>query len=174
MGKHRDWTEIRDDYQLSGLSFAKIAEKYGVSLTTLKKAAKREGWTKTVGHTEQINRLAKRIPTQKDTSERAPRLEKADSEQSFRDAVDMLIEKAKMAAAILPPVQVQALKQLSGVMKDLASLKGWDKDEYDRAEQQARIDKLRAETESAKREESGEIQVRIMGMSEEEIEEVIE
>ena len=173
MGKHRDWTEIRDDYQLSGLSFAKIAEKYGVSITTLKKAAKREGWTKAVGHTEQVKHIAKRIPTQKDTKERTPRSEIPDGEQSFREAVDLLIEKAKFAAEVLPPLQVQALKQLSGVLKDLASLKGWDKDEYDRAEQQARIDKLRAETESAKREESGEIQIRIMGMSEEDIEEVI-
>lgn len=46
MGKHRDWTEVEKDYQENGLSLKQLAEKYGISVSTLKKAAMRQGWSK--------------------------------------------------------------------------------------------------------------------------------
>jgi transposase-like protein len=46
VGKHRDWTEIAKDYRENGLSLTELAEKYEVSVSTLKKAAMRQGWSK--------------------------------------------------------------------------------------------------------------------------------
>ncbi len=46
MGKHRDWSEIEKDYQENGLSLAELAEKHDISVSTLKKAAMRQGWSK--------------------------------------------------------------------------------------------------------------------------------
>lgn len=186
MGKHRDWTEIRDDYQLNGLSYAKLAAKYNVPIDTLKKAAARQGWTNRKAKKEKIldlraGRVSKAVrsvemaPEENGTFEMALRDEREDlsPEERFQRVVCSLLYKVEASVDVISPDNAKALRALSGALKDLASLKGWDKDEYDRAEQQARIDKLRAETESAKREESGEIQIRIMGMSEEDIEEVI-
>ena len=40
------WRELRQEYATTGISYRKIADKYGVSFNTLKDRAKREGWTK--------------------------------------------------------------------------------------------------------------------------------
>ena len=53
MGKHRDWTEIEKDYLESGLSLSQLAQKYGVSISTLKKTAARQGWAKKRSGSEQ-------------------------------------------------------------------------------------------------------------------------
>ena len=45
MGKHRDWTDIANDYRENGLSFSQLAAKYDVPIDTLKKASARQGWS---------------------------------------------------------------------------------------------------------------------------------
>ena len=42
--KHADWIVIRTDYETTGISQRKLAEKYSVSFNTLKDRANREGW----------------------------------------------------------------------------------------------------------------------------------
>ncbi len=184
MGKHRDWTEIRNDYQLNGLSYAKLAEKYGISIGTLKKAAAREGWTNRKQKAERltdtkinraermIGRAEKKVPDENGTKETVPFEETP--ENRFQRTVSKLLEKAEIAVDNLPPDAAKAIKELSGALKDLAALKGWNKDELDRQEQQARIEKLRAETRNASREdEKQHFDVSIMGMSVEELAEIL-
>ena len=187
MGKHRDWTEIRDDYQLNGLSYAKLAAKYNVPIDTLKKAAARQNWTNRKAKKEKIldlraGRVTKAVrsaevaPPENGTFEMAlfDEREELTAEERFQRVVCRLLEKVEASVAVIDPENAKGLRALSGALKDLASLKGWDKDELDREEQRTKIERLRAETESLKREESGgDIQIRIMGMSEEDIEEVI-
>jgi transposase-like protein len=38
------WLQIQTEYETTGLSYRKLADKYGVSFHTLSKRAKREGW----------------------------------------------------------------------------------------------------------------------------------
>ena len=171
MGKHRDWTEIRIDYQQNGLSYAKIADKYGVSIVTVKKAAKREGWVKACTKTAKAESVAKKIPAQKDTAERTPRpkLERTDDEPTgqeekdrFLGVVRRLLDKIEASVELMPPECAKELKSLSGALKDLSTIAGWDKDENDLAEQRARIEKLRAETKAATDEASRAVTVRFV------------
>ena len=152
MGKHRDWSQLRQEYENSGLSFSRLADKYDTSISTIKKAAKREGWTKIKTDTAHAEKILKRIPERKytdenGTEEMVPRSPKADSEERFRNVVELLLEKAEAAVEFIPPEQVQALKQLTGVVRDLQALLKLNKDELDREEQRARIDKMVAEKE---------------------------
>ena len=40
-----DWKKIKSDYIAGGTSYRKLAEKYGVSFSTLKDIARKEKWT---------------------------------------------------------------------------------------------------------------------------------
>lgn len=44
--KKPDWMAIRNEYLTTGIAYRPLAEKYGVSLSTLSKRAKKEGWVK--------------------------------------------------------------------------------------------------------------------------------
>ncbi len=161
MGKHRDWTEIRNDYQQNGLSYAKLADKYNVPIDTLKKAAAREGWTNRKERQEKLTgiktrRAAKAVasvseetaPDRNGTEETAPNPTDND-EALFARTVSGLLAKIWAAMEYAPLDDARALKSLSGALKDLATLKGWCKDELDREEQRARIEKLRADVRQA-------------------------
>ena len=188
MGKHRDWTEIRDDYQLNGLSYAKLAEKYGVSIDTLKKAAARQGWTNRKQKADKLSEIKtrragkaicaaeKKAPVENGTIETAPAENgtEVSTEDRFQRAVSMLIEKAEIAIDRLPPEETKAIKELSGALKDLAALKGWNKDDLDRQEQKARIEKLRVDAANAKTDDGRKISVNIMGMDVDELAEVLQ
>ena len=40
-----DWKKIKSEYIAGGTSYRKLAEKYGVSFSTLKRVAVKEKWT---------------------------------------------------------------------------------------------------------------------------------
>lgn len=158
MGKHRDWTEIREDYKTSGLSYAALSRKYNVPIDTLKKAAIRQGWEKqpekrarTVKRAaekmaEEENGTDEMAPLENGTIETAPREAR---EARFYRTVDLLLEKAEAAAEIADPDQVDKIRKLASALKDLQSLLRLGKDELDKDEQKARIAKLKAETADA-------------------------
>lgn len=175
MGKHRDWTEIRDDYQLNGLSYAKLAAKYNVPIDTLKKAAARQGWTKRKEKKERAESIkARRVekafaavemaPAQNGTEEMAPDEPGpgVSEAERFQGIVSSLLAKLALAADRVDPRDTKGMRAISGAMKDLAALKGWNKDELDRQEQRARIEKLRADTSSAADAASREVTIRFV------------
>ena len=145
MGKHRDWTDIRAEYE-RGKSLPRISETHGISLSTLKKACSREGWIK--GKAE-IDRLetrvkaaqAKMAPEPKGTAETAPPGD-TPHETAERILRGLLDDVAGMVGAVS---STKELRELTSSFKDLWGLLN-AKDELDREEQAARIAKLRAET----------------------------
>ena len=154
MGKHRDWTEIREDYQANGLNYAALAQKYGVPLDTLKKAAARQGWTKRKEKRQEKQQAAvkkisaKMAPPENGTEEMAPAQSNFGQAEQFDRTVAKLLTKVEQAVDFMPPESTQALKQLTGALKDLQGLLRMTKDDLDREEQRARIEKLRAEIET--------------------------
>jgi uncharacterized protein YjcR len=166
VGRHRDWTPIREEYQRGEISYADLAKKYGVSLDTLKKAAAREGWTRTKAKRDKrerakerrVERVVEKAP--KGTGEKAPVPNGTEGEEErrarFSGVVERLLVKIDQAVDMTPPDDTRGLKSLSGALKDLAALGGWSKDELDIEEQQARIAKLRADTQAAQAVESRE------------------
>ena len=149
MGKHRDWTEIRKEYE-QGASLQRLANKYDISIGTIKKACARENWVK--GKTK-LDRIAKNVEkaiqngtkengtAENGTEEKVPTV-------PFHKRIDAAalatLQKIETAIELVPPEQVQAIKQITGALKDLVQITGGS--ELDREEQKARIDKLRAET----------------------------
>lgn len=168
MGKHRDWTEIAKDYRENGLSYAKLAEKYGVPIDTLKKAAARQGWTKTKekrsrNEKRKLQSVGKAVDAARktapngtdemapeDAGEMAPApveviLEAEDPRAAFQRLVSEMMQRMREAVLLVDPGDASSMKLLTGALKDLQSLQGI-KSDLDLEEQRARIDKLRADT----------------------------
>lgn len=167
MGKHRDWTEIANDYRENGLSYAALAKKYDVPLPTLKKAAVRQGWAKAreerkvqaiVDAVEQIeNGTDEMVPDENGTGETVPTAEivplypdkvmPAESEAvKFQRIVDSLMDRVEDAICHMDVTSPAALKLMTSALKDLRDLKHLNKTKLDIEEQMARIEKLRSET----------------------------
>ena len=173
MGKHRDWTEIEKDYQENGLSLKELAVKYDVSISTLKKAAMRQGWGKgrvapkrrqtadrvkaTLTEVEEMEpngtdemepeqmepNGTKVVPLWPDDQTVLPAESGA---ERFQRIVDGMLDRVEEAICKVDTSNAGAVKLLTAALKDLRSLKGLDKSPLDLEEQKARIEKLRSET----------------------------
>lgn len=173
MGKHRDWTEIAKDYRENGLSLADLAEKYEVSVSTLKKAAMRQGWSKgrvaperrrkAVQVKAALANVEKMEPAEMEPEKMEPEemepvpngtvvplypdkvLPAEDDATRFRRLVDELMNRVEDAICQMDVTQPGSVKLMTGALKDLRSLKGLDKTVLDIEEQKARIEKLKSE-----------------------------
>lgn len=173
MGKHRDWTEIEKDYQENGLSLKELAVKYNVSISTLKKAAMRQGWGKgrvapkrrqaadrvkaALTEVEEMepNGTDEMEPEQMEPNgtkvvplwpENQTILPAEDGAERFQRIVDEMLDRVEDAICRVDTSNAGAVKLLTAALKDLRSLKGLDKSPLDLEEQKARIEKLRSET----------------------------
>lgn len=164
MGKHRDWSAIEKDYREGDLSYAELAEKYNVSISTLKKAAARQGWRPGKGKAASIRRAAKALgkmePSEMEpSSETEPEMEPKGTDDGYGiERFDYLvgamaerIEQAIFRTAEDEKADLNAIKILVSALKDLRDLQHRNKSELDLEEQRARIEKLRAETAALKR-----------------------
>ena len=173
MGKHRDWTEIEKDYQENGLSLKELAVKYDVSISTLKKAAMRQGWGKgrvapkrrqaadrvkaALTEVEEMepNGTDEMEPEQMEPNgtkvvplwpENQTVLPAESGAERFQRIVDEMLDRVEDAICRVDTSNAGAVKLLTAALKDLRSLKGLDKSPLDLEEQKARIEKLRSET----------------------------
>lgn len=150
-----DWSKIEKDYLESGLSYAQLAEKYGVSLAAIKKQASRKGWAKKRSGSEQ---KAERVETAlaQVSHEMSPEnvttvdtvrvLDRETETQRFNRIVDGMLDRVQDAICMVNTSDAASIKLLTAALKDLRSLKGLDKTDLDREEQRARIAKLRSDT----------------------------
>lgn len=167
MGKHRDWSEIAKDYQENGLSYAELAEKYHVSISTLKKAAARQGWTETkerrrkaadamikaIENAVENGTAGNGTEAENGTGKMAPvtmlypdRVLPAENDAvRFARIVSELMDKVEDAICHMDVTNPGAVKLMTGALKDLRDLKGLNKTALDIEEQKARIEKLRSE-----------------------------
>jgi hypothetical protein len=136
-----DWKRIRADYIAGGISYRKLAEKYGVSFNTLKTRATEEQWY--------------RLRQQKDHKTTTKVIESLSDKESKIDdkyfrLVDKLFDKAEEVIVNTPIWQPTTLKEMATTMKYLKECKGV-KSEADMREQEARIARLRKEVEDDNR-----------------------
>lgn len=125
-----DWKKIKKEYVAGGISYRKLAEKYGVSFNTLEKAARREGWYE--------------LRRQADEKSATKVVEAVSSRNAkLNEAVDLALEAA--CKYLSAPGQLRAvdLKDVTTALKNLRDLKGI-KSDADMEEQRARIEALRA------------------------------
>ena len=132
-----DWNKIKAEYIAGGTSYRRLADKYGVSRTTLERKAKDEKWSELRRQAE-VKAEAKIINAISD--------KKADIDDKYFRLVDKLLDKAEETIDEVDKWHPTLLKEMATTMKYLKECKGI-KSDADMREQEARIDKLRREAE---------------------------
>lgn len=102
-----DWIAVRNDYINGGGSYRKLAEKYGISLGTLRARAEKEKWVKLK------ERQMRKIST-KTAQRTAEKIAKQEAERVARihAASDELLTKIEQAIAELDSTQVSRKKRV--------------------------------------------------------------
>ena len=133
-----DWEKIKAEYIAGGTSYRKLAEKYGVSFSTLKEIARREKWTD----------LKEKARYKADTKFADLMGEKqANRSAKILDVADMLLDKITNTLNAMDVVDSQSIKHFTSALKDIKDIKGY-KSELDLKEQSARIAKLEKEAQA--------------------------
>ncbi|MBE7053459.1 MAG: hypothetical protein E7391_04200 [Ruminococcaceae bacterium] len=128
-----DWKKIKAEYIAGGISYRKLAERYGVPFSTLKEHARREKWTE----------LREKARHKADTNFANLMGEKqANRNAKIDDVADKLLDKIIGLLDALEVVDSQSIKQCTSALKDIKDIKGI-KSDIDLREQEARINKLR-------------------------------
>ena len=135
-----DWKKIKTEYITTNTSYRKLAQKHGVHYNAIANRAKQEDWI------SQREQYCDRTVTKTVTAISDKQVDRA---TKLDDAADMLLDKVMefMAMSDSMLVNTQAMKHLSGVLKDIKEIKGF-KSDADMREQEARIAKLRREAEA--------------------------
>lgn len=133
-----DWEKIKAEYIAGGTSYRKLADKYGVSFSTLRKVAAKEHWSE----------LRNNVGTKRDTElVNVLGVSTAQIDKKYFDLVDKLFDKAGEViedTRIWNPI---TLKEIATAMKYLKECKGV-KSEADMREQEARIKNLERQAEA--------------------------
>ena len=145
-----DWKKIKAEYIRTDISLRAIAEKYGVSFSSVARRSIKEKWTDLRRQSD--NKASTKIVE----SAAESKAKGVDKIQSVADLLLRKIEQGVADGSLI--VDSQSIRQITASIKDLRDIKGC-KSELDMQEQIARIEKLRKEA----KEESTEaptIQVR--------------
>ena len=131
-----DWNKIKAEYIAGGTSYRKLAEKYGVSFSTLRGIAEREKWTdlRTQAQHNADTKLVKTIGGKNGTCS-----------VKINEVADKLLDKI-IEMLSKEGIGAQSIRHLTSSLKDIKEIKGI-KSDIDLKEQEARIDKLRKEIE---------------------------
>ena len=147
-GPKTDWERVEEDFLASGMSYRALAEKHGVSLSTVKKRA-------AAGHWQERLLSLKREEERAVESRYRKLLELRENRRALLlNTADDLLEKLRLALDQLEPENTPALASLARTLKDLRELQGLRKDALDLEEQQARIEKMRSEIRKTEEEEA--------------------
>ena len=132
-----DWERIKAEYIAGGTSYRKLAEKYNVSFSTLRKVAAKEHWSE----------LRNNVGAKRDTElVNVLGVSTAQIDKKYFDLVDKLFDKAGEVIEDTRIWNAVTLKEMATAMKYLKECKGV-KTEADIREQEARIAKLRKDAE---------------------------
>ena len=130
-----DWKRIKAEYIAGGTSYRKLAEKYGVSFSTLRKVAAKEHWSE----------LRNNVGAKRDTElVETLGVKTAKIDDKYFRLVDKLLDKAEDTIDSVDKWHPTLLKEMATTMKYLKECKGI-KSDADMREQEARIKKLQME-----------------------------
>ena len=133
-----DWKKVKAEYIAGGTSYRKLAEKYGVSFSTLKDIAIREKWTdlkeqaRNKANTNLVNSIGR------NSAKRSVKI---------NEVADKLLEKISNTLELMDVVDSQSIKHFTSALKDIKDIKGI-KSDIDLKEQEARIAKLQKDAEA--------------------------
>ena len=128
-----DWNKLKAEYIAGGISYRKLADKYGVSFNTLKTIAIKNKWS-------ELKQQADNKATTKIVNSIAQ--DKSKKSVKINDVADKLLDKISSLLDNFEMLDTQGIKHLTSSLKDIKDIKGI-KSDIDLREQEARIDKLR-------------------------------
>lgn len=136
-----DWSKVKKEYLKGNTSYRKLAEKYGVSFSTLQKVAAKENWAELRKKTEEkaATKIVEALSDKE--ADRARRL--LSLSDRLLDRIEQMVEELTTAEVVMDRT---CLKQITGALLDLQKIQG-SKDALDIEEQRARIAKLKKEAE---------------------------
>ena len=129
------WRTIKAEYIAGGISLQKLAEKYGVSFSTIQKKSMEEKWG-------ELRKKSRRKAEEKIIDSVSTK--EAKRAVDLFDVADLLAEKVREIAEVVS--DPDSIKKLTSAIKDIRDIKGI-KSDADMREQEARIAKLRKEAE---------------------------
>ena len=132
-----DWQAIKTEYITTDTSYRKLAQKYGINVTTIAKTASAEGWV------EERKQYANK--TQAKTLEKISPQE-ADRAAKIHSVADKLLLKIESMVDSGRPLDSKGIRALTAAVKDLKEIQSV-RSELDRQEQEARIANLRKQAE---------------------------
>ena len=132
-----DWKKLKAEYIAGGISYRKLAEKYGVPRSNIERRAKAEKWSE--------------LRRQADVKAEARLIESVSKQNTKIDdkyfrLVDKVLDKTETVIDEMPMWEVGTIREMAMALKYLKECKGV-KSEADLREQEARINKLRREAE---------------------------
>ena len=130
-----EWKRIKAEYIAGGTSYRKLAEKYKVKLSVLRRVAEREKWVE-LKTQAQHKTDTKIVDTVSD--------KEADKATKIIEVADKLLDK--ISEVIDRVHDTKSIKNISSALKDIKEIKGV-KSSADMREQEARIAKLQKEAE---------------------------
>ena len=146
-----DWKKIKAEY-IRGVSYRRLADKYGVSFSSIQKRGAKEKWT-------DLRKMSSRKGDEKIVESVAS--QEARRVDGIQTVADLLLQKIKDGVedgSLI--IDSQSIRQITASIKDLRDIKGM-KSELDMQEQMARIEKLRKD--ASVEQESNDIRVVIEG-----------
>ena len=131
-----DWKKIKAEYIRGGTSYRKLADKYGVSFSSIRRKAEKEKWTdlRTQAEQKASIKIVEAVASQG-----------AEREDNFQSLADKLLQHISANIDLLA-TNATSCKDLSVAIKNLRDIKGV-KSELDMQEQIERINKLRREAQ---------------------------
>ena len=139
-----DWQAIRTEYITTETSYRKLAQKYGINVTTIAKTASDEKWV------EQRKQHA--INTQAKTLEKISQQE-ANRAAKIHSVADKLLKKIEAMVDSEEPLDTKGIRALTAAVKDLKEIQ-CVRSELDKQEQEARIANLRRNADKDEEESS--------------------
>jgi hypothetical protein len=132
-----DWQAIKTEYITTDTSYRKLAQKYGVNHAVIGQRAKAEKW---------VDLRRQHIDKTQTKTLNAISNKQVDRAAKLIGVSDLLLDKIKSLVEGHPEVLAvpQNMKHISGVLKDIKDIQ-MIKSDADMREQEARIDKLRAD-----------------------------
>lgn len=132
-----DWQAIKTEYITTDTSYRKLAQKYGVNATNIAKKASKEKWVeeRNKNANETLSKTLNAIASQQ--ASRAVRLQTV--ADKLLTKVERLIEEGEELLK-----DTSTMRDISRILKDLKDIQ-MIKSDADMREQEARIDKLRAD-----------------------------
>lgn len=148
-----DWLAVKTEYVTTGTSYRELSQKYGVHYSNIAKRAKKEGWQQL--RQQQTNETQTKMI-------QAVERRKVDSAAKLIGVSGLLLDKVRwMLEEDSVHLTSQAMKNLSGVLKDIKDIQ-MIRSEADMREQEARIANLERQAR-ADGEKDQKITVRLTG-----------